>query len=27
LKVDSSITDIQWRLGTQRVDVRQDGRR
>ena len=27
LKVDSSITDIQWRLGTQRVHVRQDGRR
>ena len=27
LKVDSSMTDIQWRLGTPRVDVRPDGRR
>ena len=27
LKIDSSITDIQWRLGSPRVDVRPDGRR
>jgi hypothetical protein len=27
LKVDSNTADIQWRLGTPRVDVRPDGRR
>ena len=27
LKVDSSTADIQWRLGTPRVEVRPDGRR
>ena len=27
LKVDSSMADVQWRLGTTRVDVRPDGRR
>ena len=26
LKVDSSMTDIQWRLGSPRVEVRPDGR-
>ena len=26
LKVDSSTTDIQWRLGSPRVEVRSDGR-
>jgi hypothetical protein len=26
LKIDSSMTDIQWRLGSPRVDVRPDGR-
>lgn len=26
LKVDSSMTDIQWRLGSPRVEVRSDGR-
>jgi hypothetical protein len=27
LKVESDTTDTQWRLGTPRVDIRQDGRR
>lgn len=27
LKIDSSMADVQWRLGSPRVDVRSDGRR
>ena len=27
LKIDSSMADVQWRLGSPRVDVRPDGRR
>ena len=27
LRVASSDTEVQWRLGTPRVDIREDGRR
>ena len=27
LKVESSDTEVQWRLGSPRVELRQDGRR